>query len=76
MMRGGDCLTCYRLPTCTETSIERVQTSYVCPLYDPVPESVYYARIDMMAQFGEVVAIRAMLDRPTITEGEEDGTGS
>lgn len=70
-MDGGDCLTCYRLSSCLETSIARVLTSYVCPLYGPVPEALYRARMDMIEQFGEGMAIRAMLNRGPEQQGEE-----
>lgn len=73
-MRSGDCLTCSKIATCTETSVERALTSYVCPLFEPVPEPVYAARITMMQQYGEATAVEAMLNRPQepVEEGEVD----
>lgn len=67
----GDCLTCSKVASCQETSLERVLWSYTCPLFDPVPEEVYQARITVMQKFGERYAIEAMLARPPPQVDEE-----
>jgi hypothetical protein len=69
---GGDCLTCTRLGECSETSPDKIKTSYVCSLFRPVPEPVYMARHVMMETYGEDAAIAAMLDRPEEPDPEED----
>jgi hypothetical protein len=68
----GDCLSCSRISRCSETSVEKVLNDYTCVLYEPVNEPTYKARVDTMEKFGEVVAIRAMLDRDGITEPENE----
>lgn len=66
---GGECVACQRLVSCSEASVERVLTSYVCPLFKPVSEAEYLARWDMMKRFGNRVAIRALvLAQPTREE--------
>lgn len=59
----GDCLACQKLSTCTETSVEKVRTSYTCPLFEEVPEPVFLARWEMMQKHGEEIAIEAMLEK-------------
>ena len=73
MIRKGDCLACWRLTQCRETSVERIRTSYTCQLFEPVAEPVAYARWDAMQKYGEVAAIKAMLvNSPTTTEGDDE----
>lgn len=67
----GDCLTCSRVDTCSETSIERVLNSFTCVLFEPISEPVYQARVRLMEQYGEVAAVEAMLKRPPQTTQEE-----
>lgn len=68
----GDCLTCSRIEMCSETSIEKVLRSHTCPLFEPIPEPVYRARVALMEQYGDVAAVQAMLQRPQeLEEGEE-----
>lgn len=68
----GDCLTCSKIATCKETSIQKVQESFTCIFFNAVPEPVWEARETMIQQYGEVRAIEAMLNRPQQGE-EEDG---
>lgn len=68
----GECLACSKISSCSETSVEKVRTSYTCSLFKEVPEPVYLARIRMMRQYGDIVAIEAMMDRPPV-EATEDG---
>lgn len=68
----GDCLTCARLGPCTETSVKKVLESYTCPLYEPVFEEVYLARIEMMKKYGEETALKAMIGNPLEAKGEEE----
>jgi hypothetical protein len=53
--------------------VERVQSSYTCPLFKAVPEPVFRAREKAMQQFGEVSAIKAMMNRPQEQGVNEDG---
>lgn len=69
----GECLACQRISTCQETSVERVQSSYTCPLFKAVLEPVFRAREKAMQQFGEVSAIKAMMNRPQEQGVNEDG---
>ena len=71
MILKGECLACYRLQKCRETSVEKVLASYTCQLFEPVAEAVYRARSDAMQKYGEQAAVRAMLPLSTNTEGEE-----
>ena len=71
MIEFGDCLACRRLGVCPETDLKKVWESYTCALFEGAPEPVYQARIDMMAQFGEIAAIQAMLNRPPPPKEEE-----
>lgn len=61
MNQIGECLACYKLSLCLDTSLERVMTGYTCPLFGPVPEGVFMARIDMIQRYGDVQAIETML---------------
>ena len=56
--------------------MEKVQASYTCPLFKEVPEPVFRAREQMMWQYGEVTAIKGMMNRPQEEQqgDEEDGT--
>lgn len=67
----GDCLSCTRLGKCMETSLEKVLKDFTCILYDSVAEPVYQARAQAIEQFGEVLAVQAMLERPE--EPQEEG---
>lgn len=69
----GDCLTCSKVETCSVTSVEKMLNSFTCILFEPIPEPVYRARVQMMEQYGEVAAVDAMLKRPpqVTQEGEE-----
>lgn len=69
----GECLACSKISSCSQTSVEKVRTSYTCSLFQEVPEPVYMARLQTMRQYGEVVAVEAMMKRPLITEEDEDG---
>lgn len=66
----GDCLSCSKVEICIATSVEKVLSSYTCPLYESVPEPEYRARWMLMLQFGDVAAVRAMIQKPP-DRGEE-----
>lgn len=69
----GDCLSCARLGRCMETTVAKVLKDYTCVLYEPVEEPVYRARVQMMEQFGEVLAVQGMLEQPEKKpEGEDN----
>ena len=72
-MKRGDCLSCTKIAECSETSVERTIAGHTCPLFTAVLEPVFNARQSAMAEYGEVTAIDAMLNRPP-HQGEEDGT--
>lgn len=75
----GDCLTCLRIDTCNEVSIELVKQSHTCPLFREVTEPVYLARLAMMKTYGDDAAIDAMINRPPEPEeleGEIDDAES
>jgi hypothetical protein len=56
-----------------ETTVARVLKDYTCVLYEPVEEPVYRARVQMMEQFGEVLAVQGMLEQPEKKpEGEDN----
>jgi hypothetical protein len=63
------------LEACSETSVERARTSYVCPLFKEVSEAVYLARWNMMQQFGERVALRALILVPPNQQKEMQDDG-
>lgn len=65
----GDCLSCNRLGKCNETDLKKVLNDYSCVLYQPVEAPVYWARAQMMEDFGDSLAVKAMLERP---EGESE----
>lgn len=66
----GDCLSCSKVEICTATSVEKILNSFTCPLYEPVPEPVYRARVMLMMQFGDIAAVKAMMQKPP--EGGEE----
>jgi hypothetical protein len=66
----GDCLTCTKLGTCTETNLQRVLDSYTCPLFEPVVEPIYLARISMMQKYGDIEAVSSMI-RPDMNLEED-----
>ncbi len=70
MKQRGDCLTCARIYECSITTLERVLSSYTCPLFDAVPSPTYEARVRLMEMFGDEGAVAAMMMKPT-TEQEE-----
>lgn len=70
MKDGGECLACQRLVACSEATEDRVLTSYVCPLFTAVPEAEFVARWNMMQQYGERVAVRALVLTPPKKETE------
>lgn len=63
-MIRGECLACTKLSSCNETNLQRVLTGYTCPLFEPVQEGVFVARIDMITRYGETVAVEVMLQKP------------
>jgi hypothetical protein len=68
----GDCFSCTMTSTCRETSVARVIADYTCPLYRPVPEPIYWARVAVRSQFGEMMAAEAILNRvPELQGGDE-----
>ena len=72
MRNGGECLCCEKVSRCFETSVERILSSYTCPLFEAVPEPIFRARLDAMSKFGEMSAAEAMMNRPEqLEEGEE-----
>jgi hypothetical protein len=70
VIHKGDCLSCKKVSTCTGTSAERVYAGFTCQLFEGVPEPEYLARLEMIKQYGEPQAIRAILNR--LTERGED----
>ena len=68
----GDCLTCSRLETCQITSIQKVLAAYTCPLFEAVPAPVYEARVHMMSQYGDEVAVQAMMKNHQQQTKEEE----
>lgn len=66
----GDCLSCSKVDICSATSVERILTSFTCPLYEAIPEPVYRARVMLMLQFGDEAAVKAMMQKPP-DRGEE-----
>lgn len=65
----GECLACRKIGNCLQTSVDKAWWGFTCPLFEEVSEPEYLARINAMEEYGDVIAIRAMLNRP---EGEED----
>lgn len=65
----GDCLSCARLGKCDQTDLHKVLSDYSCVLYQAVEAPVYWARAQMMEDFGDSLAVKAMLERP---EGESE----
>lgn len=61
MSAFGDCLSCQMLGVCSLTDLEKVRSSYTCVFFRGVPEPMFLARVEMMKQFGETMAIKAML---------------
>jgi hypothetical protein len=70
MKDGGECLLCQRLISCSETSVERALSSYVCPLFNTVLEAEFLARWNMMKKYGDRVAIGALILTPPKKEIE------
>lgn len=68
----GDCLSCTRLGKCAETSFEKVLNDFTCIVYEPVEEPVYRARAHAIEEFGEVLAVQALLKKPDDKEKDED----
>lgn len=66
----GDCLSCSKVEICSATSVEKILNSFTCPLYESIPEPVYRARVMLMQQFGDVAAVKAMMQKPP-ERGEE-----
>ena len=66
----GDCLSCASLRQCTETSVEKVLASYTCPLFTPVEEPIYIARLDMIQKYGQMEAVSSMVHPPLTIEEE------
>ncbi|MEI6503224.1 MAG: CBS domain-containing protein [Armatimonadota bacterium] len=61
------------LALCTEASVERILQSYTCPLFQPVAEPVYWARIEMIKRYGERAGAESMLPMRTNTsQGDND----
>lgn len=60
----GDCLSCSKVAICSATSVEKVLTSFTCPLYEAILEPEYRARVMLMWQFGDLAAVKAMLQKP------------
>ena len=72
MIHRGDCLSCRRVGTCSETNEEKVKNSFTCQLFEGVLEAEYLARIDTMKKYGEHQAVRALLNRPEEPREERD----
>jgi hypothetical protein len=72
VIHRGDCLACWRLKQCRETSVEKVLAGYTCSLFEPVAEPVAHARWDAMQKYGEQPAVKAMLPLTTTDEGEDE----
>jgi hypothetical protein len=68
----GDCFSCALAPTCRETSVRKVLTDYTCPMYRPIPEPVYRARVAIRSQFGELWAAEAILNRVPELQGGDN----
>ena len=56
----GECLACKKVDRCSETSIGRMWQGYTCPLFEEVLEPTYAARYDLIQQYGESMALRAI----------------
>jgi hypothetical protein len=59
----GECLCCSKVSLCTDTSFDKIMSSYTCPLFEGISEPVYMARITMMQQYGATATIESMLMR-------------
>lgn len=70
--KGGDCLSCQRVPSCTETDAVKLSTSYRCPSFLPVEKEVYEARLDALNLYGPRVALQALSTREPEEEEEEN----
>jgi hypothetical protein len=68
-MKGGECLSCEKVSHCSEVTPQRLMEDYVCFLFVPVPEPVYWARVHTLKSLGEAVFIEVLLGQQ-ITEGE------
>lgn len=55
---------------CLETSVEKMKNGYTCPLFEEIPEPIYTARYALIQQFGESMAMKAIMKRPTREEEE------
>lgn len=66
----GECLACSRIAECSITSMQKVLSSFTCPLFEEVPGPVYQSRVVLMQQFGEEGAVAAMMMKPTSPDEE------
>lgn len=66
----GECLACKKVETCLETSISKLKNGYTCPLFEEVAEPIYTARYNLICQFGEEMALKAIMNRETKEEEE------
>lgn len=71
----GECLACKKVESCMETSISKLKSGYTCPLFEEVAEPIYTARYNLICQFGEEMALRAIMNRET-KEERNDTTNS
>lgn len=67
----GECLACKKVNRCTETNLVRMKSGYTCPLFEEVPEPIYTARYDLIQQYGDEMALRAIKDGPEEEVREE-----
>lgn len=68
---SGECLACLHVGNCKETSLEKVLSSFTCPMFTAVPEPVFLARLTTMNRFGEKTAVLALMAKPEDTLKED-----
>lgn len=75
----GDCLSCQKVSTCTDTSVQKVLDSYTCGFFRAVEEAVFRARIHMLSTFPEREAVKVIMGSQvpmfSIRTNEDEGEG-